>query len=60
MSQIKPLILPVETQVREFDAKLLLACVAAERGMPTYIGFQNNGNLKLGLREFVCLSKVNN
>ncbi len=41
MSQIKPLILPVETQVREFDAKLLLACVAAERGIPTYIGFQN-------------------
>lgn len=41
MSQIKPLILPVETQVREFDAKLLLACVAAERGIPAYIGFQN-------------------
>ncbi len=28
------LILPVESQVRELDAKLLLACVAAERGMP--------------------------
>lgn len=41
MSQIKPLILPVETQVREFDAKLLVACVAAERGIPAYIGFQN-------------------
>lgn len=41
MSQIKPLILPVETQVREFDAKLLLACVAAERDIPAYIGFQN-------------------
>ena len=41
MSQIKPLILPVETQAREFDAKLLLACVAAERGIPAYIGFQN-------------------
>ena len=41
MSQTKPLILPVETQVREFDAKLLLACVAAERGIPAYIGFQN-------------------
>lgn len=33
--------MPVETQVREFDAKLLLACVAAERGRPAYIGFQN-------------------
>lgn len=31
----------METQVREFDAKLLLACVAAERGLPAYIGFQN-------------------
>ncbi len=36
-----PLILPVETQVREFDAKLLLACVMAERGGEAYIGFQN-------------------
>ena len=32
------LILPVETQVREMDAKLLLACVAAERGFPVIIG----------------------
>ncbi len=37
----KPLIIPVEQQVREFDAKLLLACVSAERGIPAYIGFQN-------------------
>lgn len=41
MSTVKPFIIPVETQVREFDAKLLLACVAAERGIPAYIGFQN-------------------
>ena len=40
-SQI-PIILPVETQVRELDAKLLLACVAAERGHETFIGFQND------------------
>jgi surface carbohydrate biosynthesis protein len=33
-----PLILPVENQVRELDAKLLLACVAAERGFPVVIG----------------------
>lgn len=33
-----PLIIPVENQVRELDAKLLLACVAAERGFPVVIG----------------------
>ena len=33
-----PLILPVENQVRELDAKLLLACMAAERGFPVVMG----------------------
>ncbi|MET0658156.1 MAG: surface carbohydrate biosynthesis protein [Steroidobacteraceae bacterium] len=32
------LIIPVENQVRELDAKLLLACVAAERGVPVVLG----------------------
>lgn len=32
------LIIPVENQVRELDAKLLLACVAAERGLPVVLG----------------------
>jgi surface carbohydrate biosynthesis protein len=32
------LIIPVEEQSREFDAKLLLACVAAERGYPAILG----------------------
>jgi surface carbohydrate biosynthesis protein len=32
------LIIPVESQVREIDAKVLLACVAAERGFPVVIG----------------------
>lgn len=32
------LIVPVESQVRELDAKLLLSCVAAERGFPVVIG----------------------
>ena len=32
------LIIPVEVQVREMDAKLLLACVAAERGFPVILG----------------------
>ena len=30
--------IPVETQIREMDAKILLACVAAERGFPVIIG----------------------
>lgn len=32
------LIVPVESQVRELDAKLLLACVAAERGFRVFFG----------------------
>ena len=32
------LLIPVENQVREFDAKLLLACVAANRGFLSVIG----------------------
>ncbi len=32
------LILPVESQVRELDAKLMLACAAAERGFRVIIG----------------------
>lgn len=33
-----PLIIPVENQVRELDAKLLLACIAAEAGFPVILG----------------------
>lgn len=33
-----PLLIPVENQVRELDAKLLLACIAAERGYPVFLG----------------------
>jgi surface carbohydrate biosynthesis protein len=33
-----PLLMPVENQVRELDAKLLLACIAAQRGFSSYIG----------------------
>lgn len=32
------LLIPVENQVRELDAKLLLSCIAAERGFPVIIG----------------------
>ncbi len=34
----RTLIVPVESQVRELDAKLLFACEAAERGFPVIIG----------------------
>ena len=34
----KSLIIPVENQVREFDPKLLLACIAARRGFSAMIG----------------------
>jgi len=33
-----PLLIPVENQVREFDPKLLLACIAAKRGFSSVIG----------------------
>jgi len=32
------LIIPVETQDRELEAKILLACIAAERGFPVILG----------------------
>jgi surface carbohydrate biosynthesis protein len=32
------ILIPVENQVREFDAKLLLACIAATRGFSSVIG----------------------
>jgi surface carbohydrate biosynthesis protein len=39
MNQNKPaLLIPVENQVRELDAKLLLACVAAKRGLVSILG----------------------
>ena len=33
-----PLLIPVENQVRELDPKLLLACIAAQRGFSSVIG----------------------
>ena len=42
MSQRKPhIIVPAEIKVREFDAKLLFSCVAAERGFPAITGCHN-------------------
>jgi len=42
------LILPVEIFNREFDAKVLLACFAAERGFSVIIGAKREINLNLG------------
>jgi surface carbohydrate biosynthesis protein len=36
--QASTLIVPVENQLRELDAKLLLSCIAAERGFPVVLG----------------------
>ncbi|MEX2649396.1 MAG: surface carbohydrate biosynthesis protein [Alphaproteobacteria bacterium] len=38
MKALPPLLIPAETRSREFDAKLLLACVAAERGFRAIVG----------------------
>lgn len=40
------LLIPVEEQVREFDAKLLLACAAAERGFRVVIGSRHEMHLR--------------
>ena len=41
------LILPVEIFNREFDAKVLLACFAAERGFSVIFGAKREINLNL-------------
>jgi surface carbohydrate biosynthesis protein len=53
-----PLILPVEIQVRELDAKILLACVAAQRGFPVVIGRLKTILVRIGsLPRSVFISK---
>ena len=41
------LIIPVENQVREFDPKLLLACIAARRGFAAIIGSHREIDLRI-------------
>ena len=43
----RSLIIPAEEQSREFDAKLLLACVAAERSFPAIVGARRDIHLKI-------------
>jgi len=53
MSAKKPLLLiPVENQVRELDPKLLLACVAAERGFSSVIGSRRE--MEFNIDAFPC------
>lgn len=40
------LLIPVEEQVREFDAKLLFACCAAERGFRAVVGSRHEMHLR--------------
>jgi surface carbohydrate biosynthesis protein len=42
------LIIPCETQAREFDAKLLLACFGAERGFRVITGSKKEINKRIG------------
>ncbi len=59
MNEHNPLLLiPVENQVREFDPKLLLACIAARRGFSSVIGSRRE--LEFNIAEFpksIYLSK---
>jgi surface carbohydrate biosynthesis protein len=42
------LLIPVESQIREFDAKLLLACIAARRGFSSVIGSRQELKSRIG------------
>jgi surface carbohydrate biosynthesis protein len=44
---VRSLILPCETRVREFDAKLLLGLLAASRGIPAIVGSKKSIDLEL-------------
>ena len=52
------LIIPCETQAREFDAKLLLSAFAAERGFSVIVGSKKEINKRIGsLPRSIFLSK---
>jgi surface carbohydrate biosynthesis protein len=52
------LIVPCETQAREFDAKLLLSCFAAERGFRVIVGSKKQINKRISaLPRSIFLSK---
>jgi hypothetical protein len=52
------LLIPVENQVRELDPKLLLACIAAERGFSSVIGSRREMEFNIDLfPQSIYLSK---
>jgi surface carbohydrate biosynthesis protein len=52
------LLIPVENQVRELDPKLLLACMAAERGFPSVIGSRREMEFNIdGFPQSIYISK---
>lgn len=46
--QLKTAIIPCEVKSREFDSKLLLSCILAERGWRVIVGSRNHIHLALG------------
>jgi len=42
------LIIPVENQVRELDPKLLLSCIAVQRGFAVIIGSHREVDFRIG------------
>lgn len=44
----RPILLPAEVRVRELDAKLLLACCLAERGLTCYLGQRTEIDMMAG------------
>jgi hypothetical protein len=50
-----PLLIPVENQIRELDSEILPACIAAQRGFPSYIGSRRQFHLLL----IIVCKKIN-
>ncbi len=50
------LIIPCETQAREFDAKLLLSCFAAEQGFRVIVGSKKEINKRIGSLRRWCMN----
>ena len=44
---MRTLLIPAENQVRELDAKLLLSCVAAERGLRPILGYRTELDFRI-------------
>lgn len=47
MFRLRPLLIPVENQVRELDPKLLLAIVAAKAGFKSYLGYRTEMDITI-------------